>query len=90
MLSVGVAGLGAWWVGYYTMHFVTHSSVTPSIEQCDYTCIYLLLLACLVGILLAKGWFLWLIVTGRIKKWGALEVENPEQAAAQEQAEHIG
>ena len=85
LLTLVAGNLGAWWVVYYTMHFVTHSTRVPGKNEIDYTSIYSLLLLCYLLIVIAKGWFLCLILTGRLKKLGEMEVENPEEAALLEQ-----
>lgn len=37
-----------------------------------------------VPVIIAKMYFVWIVVTGRIKKWGAMEVEDPEEALKEE------
>jgi hypothetical protein len=75
-LKFGIANLGAWWVWLYSSK-VYH----PPHCSYDYSSMYLIQFALIVPALIAKIFFIRQVVTGRIKKWGIIEVEGEEAAA---------
>ena len=78
-----MANLGAWWVVFYSSTFVKHLDASNKATY-DYTGLYLIGFAFAIPAVLAKGYFAWLIIKGRMKKIGEMEVENPaklEQAS---------
>ncbi|MEI8194586.1 MAG: hypothetical protein WCI73_01620 [Phycisphaerae bacterium] len=85
LIGIGVGLLGAQWIVFFTHHI--HK---PAYVDYDYTSMYLLQFALFIPAILAKLYFINLIVKGKMKKWGAMEVEDPEEAIKEEQAAHIG
>ena len=71
LLNFGVANLGAWWVVFYSVHF--HK---PSNVPYDYTSMYLLQFLFFIPTILAKIYFVRLVMTGRLTKRGVLELEE--------------
>jgi len=78
------ANLGAWWVVYYSAHFHI-----PAGMKYEYSCIYLLQFFLFVPIIIAKVYFVYVVATGKLKKWGDLEVEDPQEALIEEKAAHV-
>ena len=80
-VGLGAANLGAWWIVFYSLHI--HK---PAHVPYDYTSMYLLQFILFVPAILAKVYFVRLVVSGKLKKWGAMEVEDPAAALKEEQA----
>ena len=78
------ANLGAWWVVFYSTHF--HM---PAGMKYEYSSIYLLMFVVFIPIIIAKVYFVYIVTTGRLKKWGDMEVEDPKEALIEEQAAHV-
>ena len=70
---------GAWWIVFFTMHI--HR---PANTKYDYTSMYLLQFVLFVPAIVAKLYFIHLIRKGKMKKWGALELEATEQLVVEE------
>jgi MFS family permease len=77
VLQFGVANLGAWWIWGYSLYIFK-----PEKTQYDYTALYLLQFLLFIPAILAKAWFMWLILSGKVLKWGVMEVEGPETPGA--------
>lgn len=75
----GAINLGAWWIVFATNHF--HK---PVHGKYDYTSLYLLQFVLFVPAIIAKVYFVWMVVTDKVKKWGVMEVEDPEEALKEE------
>ena len=84
LVQLGAGVLGAQWAVYYSAHI--HHPAGIAIE---YSSIYLLQLIICIPILLAKLYFVRIVTTGKLKKWGTLEVENPQEVLVEEQAAHV-
>lgn len=80
VLEFLVANLGAWWVVFYSAHFVHQPESGPM--HYDFTSMYLLQFCFFVPAIAAKVYFLRQVVTGRILKWGVIEVEGAAPPAA--------
>jgi len=83
-VQFGAANLGAWWIFFYTKHI--HK---PAHVDYDYTSMYLLQFVLFVPAILAKLYFVRMVVSNKIKKWGIMEVENPQEALIEEEAAHV-
>jgi hypothetical protein len=71
VLQFGVANLGAWWVVSWSKGLYGGTTTTY-----DYTSMYLFQFMLFVPVLGAKIWFMYMIMTGRILKWGVMGVEG--------------
>jgi len=79
ILKFCVANLGAWWVVFYSVHFHRPGNVLY-----DYTSIYLLQFFFFIPAIMAKVYFVRMVVTGRLAKRGILDLE---EALAMEKAQ---
>lgn len=68
-----VPNIGAFWVVFYSTHFVAQTG--PTLNY-DYTSIYLIQFVFFIPTILAKIYFIRLIMKGRMKKLGAMEIEG--------------
>ena len=84
IVRFGAANIGAWWVVFYSLH--VHK---PAHVPYEYTSLYLLQFILFIPTILAKVYFIRLIVKGKMKKWGEMEVEDPEEAIKEEREAHI-
>ena len=84
VIAFGAANLGAWWIVFYSSNI--HK---PAHTDYDYTSMYLLQFILFLPAIVAKVYFIRLIVKGKMKKWGTMEVEDPEEAIIEEKAAHI-
>jgi len=83
-VQFGAANLGAWWIVFFTMHI--HK---PAGVKYDYTSMYLLQFSLFIPAILAKLYFIRLIAKGKMKKWGAMEVEDPQETIIEEEAARL-
>jgi len=81
---LGAGLLGGKWVEYYSAH-IHH----PAGCVFEYSSLYLLQMAMFMPILCAKGYFVYVVITGKLKKWGDMEVEDPQEALVEEKAAHV-
>ena len=84
LIGIAAGLLGAQWIVFFTNHI--HK---PAHVEYDYTAMYILQYALYVPAILAKLYFVRLVVKGKLKKWGAMEVEDPEEALKEEKAAHV-
>jgi hypothetical protein len=83
-VTFGAANLGAWWIVFFSMHI--HK---PAHVKYDYTSMYILQFMLFIPAIAAKLYFIRLITKGKMKKWGAMEVEAPEEALIEEKIAHL-
>lgn len=76
-VKFGVANLGAWWVVWWSLHI--HK---PGQTKYDYSSLYLLQMLLYIPGILAVVWFLRMVLSGRLKPAGILEVEPDAVADA--------
>ena len=79
LLTLAAVNLGAWWITFFSTHI--HK---PDHTDYDYSSMYILQLFVLIPAIAAKVYFIRLILQGRMKRWGVIEVENPELANKEE------
>ena len=77
-VSFVAANLGAWWVVFFSLH--VHK---PANVKYDYTSMYILQFMLFVPAIIAKLYFIRLIATNRMKKWGTLEIEQKQEQAVE-------
>ena len=75
-----VMNLGGWWIVWYSARTLYKPGEAPPADKMtyDYTSMYLVQFALFVPVVLAKLYFLKLVLTRKILKWGVMEVEGPD------------
>lgn len=79
-LQAAVMIVGAYWITWYSNRTLYPDGIIPKDRKYDYTGIYLIQFILFIPTILATLWFLWMIMKGKIKKWGVLEVEGDSVA----------